>query len=611
MKNLVDWLDRRVTRLRLLLTCALLLLTTSVFSSQNGQNRFVIVIASYNNKDNYEKNLRSVFSQTYDGFRIIYVDDASPDGTGNLVRNFLQRYDIEDRVTLIQNERRVGALANLYRAIWMCDPDEIVVNLDGDDWFAHDDVLLTLDRAYSDPHVWLTYGQFIYYPSNYVGFAEEVPQHVIEQNAFRSCHQGTTALRTFYAGLFHQIKKEDLCENGNFFDACFDLVMMFPMLEMAGSHIRFISEPSYVYNIDTPINDFKIRGDEQARIDRMLRTRQPYQPVADYHEKSLYSENSTPKKVYITPGFWGQLFDIGNPYFNRDNCLDVLYQLREVAARSGYSLHQADSLDALEDFEYLVVFDVFPDQIRELRRFPKEKLILFLWEPPSVIYENFDLQYHDLFSKVYTWNDALVDNKKYFKFYYPVCRSMIAEPIDFYLKRFSTLIACNKYSDHPDQLYNARLNVIDFFECQGSEDFELYGKRWPEYLKTYQGPIEKKVDYLKHYKFSYTYENIKNLPGYVTEKIFDCFQAGAVPIYWGAPNVTDYIPQNCFIPRDEFPNEAAVYAFLKNISVSEYEEYIRNIQAFLKSDKAYLYSVDHFIEIFMDMLTAPKNYTEI
>src|SRR5271170_3453958 len=114
------------------------------------------------------------------------------------------------------------------------------------------------------------------------------------------------------------------------------------------------------------------------------------------------------KKIYITPGYWGELFSIGNPIFNRDNCLDVLYRLREVARKSGYELLQADNLHSLQDFECLIVFDIFLDQLEQLSQYPKEKKILFLWEPPSVLPENFNLDNHSSFSKVYTWHDGLV-----------------------------------------------------------------------------------------------------------------------------------------------------------------------------------------------------------
>ena len=47
---------------------------------------FVIVIPSYNNAQWYKRNLDSVFAQTYKNFSVIYLDDCSPDGTGQLVK---------------------------------------------------------------------------------------------------------------------------------------------------------------------------------------------------------------------------------------------------------------------------------------------------------------------------------------------------------------------------------------------------------------------------------------------------------------------------------------------------------------------------------------------
>ena len=42
-----------------------------------------------------------------------------------------------------------------------------------------------------------------------------------------------------------------------------------------------------------------------------------------------------------------------------------------------------------------------------------------------------------------------------------------------------------------------------------------------------------KIQYLSRFRFSICPEN-SNAPGYVTEKLFEAFLAGAVPIYWGA-----------------------------------------------------------------------------
>ncbi|MES2122369.1 MAG: hypothetical protein V4492_06285, partial [Chlamydiota bacterium] len=151
--------------------------------------------------------------------------------------------------------------------------------LDGDDWFPHEYVLAKLNEVYADKNVWVTYGQFVYYPCNTPGWAAEVPESIIAQNAFREHTWTTTALRTFYAGLFHKIKKEDLLYEGAFFPMSGDLAYMWPILEMAGFHSRFIPDVLYVYNMDTSINDIKKDPDLQRHLGLITRERKRYQPL--------------------------------------------------------------------------------------------------------------------------------------------------------------------------------------------------------------------------------------------------------------------------------------------------------------------------------------------
>ena len=42
------------------------------------------------------------------------------------------------------------------------------------------------------------------------------------------------------------------------------------------------------------------------------------------------------------------------------------------------------------------------------------------------------------------------------------------------------------------------------------------------------------------------------LAGWINEKLFDAFLVGTVPIYRGAPDVHDYIPDDCFIDARRF-----------------------------------------------------------
>jgi len=257
----------------------LLLTLLAAFQLCAKDHAFVVVIPSYNNAACYQRNLDSVLTQKYKKFRVIYIDDASTDGTGTLVKAYLKEKGVEKRVTFIQNRTRSGALANKYKGAWLCDPKEIMVDLDGDDWLANENVLARLNEVYSDPEVWVTYGQFVYYPCETPGWAAQVPDYIVERNEFRDYSWVTTALRTFYAGLFQRIKREDLLFNGEFFPMAGDLAFMFPIVEMAGRHSRFIPDVLYVYNVTTTLNDIVRDPDYQRRLGWIIREREKYMPV--------------------------------------------------------------------------------------------------------------------------------------------------------------------------------------------------------------------------------------------------------------------------------------------------------------------------------------------
>jgi hypothetical protein len=126
----------------------------------------------------------------------------------------------------------------------------------------------------------MTYGQYERYPGGALGISEQLPQEIIEQNTYRQYAWVTSALRTFYAWLFKQIKIEDLGVDGNFFKMAGDMAFMFPMLEMAGHRSQFISEVLYVYNTNTPINDYKVDVELQQSLNALIRGKQKYAVLA-------------------------------------------------------------------------------------------------------------------------------------------------------------------------------------------------------------------------------------------------------------------------------------------------------------------------------------------
>lgn len=66
------------------------------------------------------------------------------------------------------------------------------------------------------------------------------------------------------------------------------------------------------------------------------------------------------------------------------------------------------------------------------------------------------------------------------------------------------------------------------------------------YLNNVGGSVESKYEFQKKHKFVIAFENTSS-PGYTTEKIVHVFSAGAVPIYWGNPEITKEFNLGSFI----------------------------------------------------------------
>ena len=249
------------------------LVSLSLYSIE--EKLIIVVTASYNNKAICKKNLYSLFSQEYDHWKMIYIDDCSTDGTADLVHSFINEHKQENRVTLIRNTTRNGHLSNQYHAIHSCPKDAIIFILDGDDWLAAPWTLAYINEIYQTKDVWLTYGQFIYSSSHYIGYGLPIPRDLWTKNSIRSLSWVFSHPRTFYAGLFQQIALEDLFYNGDFFPVCADLAAMFPMVEMAGpDHVQFIDSILYVYNNNDPSH--RCDANLQDKLGNIIRSKEPY-----------------------------------------------------------------------------------------------------------------------------------------------------------------------------------------------------------------------------------------------------------------------------------------------------------------------------------------------
>ena len=122
-------LSKIITYFFLSIACITTLVPLLFFRlDQYPEKPIVVIIPSYKNQQWVEKNLTSVFNQKYKNYRVLYVDDCSPDQTYELVKQITSKFNQESRTTIIHNAERKGPMENWYNAINSCSNDEIVVH---------------------------------------------------------------------------------------------------------------------------------------------------------------------------------------------------------------------------------------------------------------------------------------------------------------------------------------------------------------------------------------------------------------------------------------------------------------------------------------------------
>ena len=307
--------------------------------------------------------------------------------------------------------------------------------------------------------------------------------------------------------------------------------------------------------------------------------------VVPYHDKLLKDK----------------LFDIEDKALNRDNILNVYEQIRRELREKGHECRTIDMYSNLKEVDYVLFFSLsYKYIVKCLKHNMEDRLIYFAWEP-EVVDRNHSkqgiAQLKRYFKYVMTWNDEWVDNIRVFKINIPYYFLKHRGEKAFKDKCLLTNISGYKFSSHPKELYSERLKVINYFEKKGSCEFAFYGLGWPkERFHCYKGAAQSKFEVYHNFKFALCLENMKNIRGYITEKIFDCFMSGIVPIYYGAEDILDHIPQECFIDYSRFNSIEELDIYLNKISEDEYNQFIQAIDTYLGSKQVCEFTSKSFYE---------------
>ena len=318
-----------------------------------------------------------------------------------------------------------------------------------------------------------------------------------------------------------------------------------------------------------------------------------------------------------------------------DNALEPFRRLKEVFELEGYSIHTSDILPP-EDADILIFLEVPDFNILNGRKSPKDfpgkRCFLIILECVLLRSNNFNKSFHEGYEKIFTWDDELIisNPELYFKINFAQSfNTSINKPANE-RTGFMACISGNKRMSHVGELYSKRLEVINFYEKKQPLHFSLFGSGWNEFRvssnsilrplnfffrrlpriknlrPSYKGRVESKLATLVNFKFNLCFENYTGQKGYITEKIFDSFMAGSIPIYWGPDNIEEYIPPSTFIDYRKFKNASECHNFLLNLDEASLIEYQNQINKFLSSNELSIFSTEYFVNTVVSCVTLKK-----
>lgn len=152
------------------------------------------------------------------------------------------------------------------------------------------------------------------------------------------------------------------------------------------------------------------------------------------------------------------------------------------------------------------------------------------------------------------------------------------EPVNYIEPRRSVcMVLENRELDGSFTINGTEIKCLDRLRhhyIKGLDEVDVYGLGWKEDITRPNVNVkwnqhrschhESAVDIYKLYTFVVVIENC-DADGYVSEKIYDVLEAGAIPIYYG--NNNGLIPEDCYIDLRQFTNSYQLNEYLKTVDV--------------------------------------------
>ena len=264
---------------------------------KSGNEQPIAVVSTFYNAEQYiAQCIESIACQDYDNYQVYLVNDASTDNTLSAIAEVIARLpaDIQDKFNIINNQENRGAVynqVNVFRLI--PDPETIVMILDGDDTLVNRNDIFSYYNSTYDGTTEFTYGSCWSVVDRIPLISQPYPESVKQTKSYRQHHFNWilpyTHLRTFKQHLISGIPDSNFQDaNGKWYRAGGDGSTFYSLIEAADpSKVKCLQEIVYNYNDASPLNDYKVNGDEQNR-----------------NARSIIGQRITEKFSVVVPTMW-------------------------------------------------------------------------------------------------------------------------------------------------------------------------------------------------------------------------------------------------------------------------------------------------------------------
>ena len=280
-----------------------------------GNQRKIAVVSPFWNAENYiERHIMSVAQQDYENYIHILIDDASTDNSVEVAKNCISALpdNVQNKIVLLKNDKNQGAIFNQLESIERhVDTDTVVMLLDGDDWLVNNNTIFHYYNDLYNQGYEFTYGSMWSVVDNIPLVSQPYPLDVRQSKTYRdwlfNWKIPYTHLRTCDSKYFKTLDKNKFKDNaGNWMKSGADNPLFYELIEQVPAEKIFCnSEIVCNYNDANPLNDYKIRGEEQNSNADL-----------SYKKEEKVIKNilvAIPTSKYIEPDTFKSIFDLRVP----------------------------------------------------------------------------------------------------------------------------------------------------------------------------------------------------------------------------------------------------------------------------------------------------------